>query len=214
MRGHAADGAGDGRRPGDPGHGGGGGRAGAAGGGEDPARAGGPRAAWAGDHGQAGDRRRHERDGSDAAGLLGWSQGTFASRLELADGRATVVREVDGGLETVSLSLPAIVTTDLRLNEPRYASLPNIMKARKKPLETIDAASLGSTSRRVCRRCGSPNRRPARRGCGSTPSRARGQAAGRGEGDLTATRQRPGALPLDPSKGVAFAILHLRENHR
>ncbi len=81
--------------------------------------------------------------GQMLAGLLGWSQGTFASRLELADGRATVVREVDGGLETVSLSLPAIVTTDLRLNEPRYASLPNIMKARKKPLETIDAASLG-----------------------------------------------------------------------
>ena len=81
--------------------------------------------------------------GQMLAGLLGWSQGTFASRLTLADGRATVTREVDGGLETVSLALPAIVTTDLRLNEPRYASLPNIMKARKKPLETLSAAELG-----------------------------------------------------------------------
>ncbi|MBO1073395.1 electron transfer flavoprotein subunit beta/FixA family protein [Roseomonas marmotae] len=81
--------------------------------------------------------------GQMLAALLGWSQGTFASKVEIADGRATVTREVDGGLETVSLSLPAIVTTDLRLNEPRYASLPNIMKARKKPIETLKPTDLG-----------------------------------------------------------------------
>ena len=81
--------------------------------------------------------------GQMLAGLLGWSQGTFASRLELADGRAVVTREVDGGLETVSLALPAVVTTDLRLNEPRYASLPNIMKAKKKPIEETTPEALG-----------------------------------------------------------------------
>ncbi len=81
--------------------------------------------------------------GQMLAALLGWAQGTFASKVEIADGAATVTREVDGGLETVKLSLPAIVTTDLRLNEPRYASLPNIMKARKKPLETLKPADLG-----------------------------------------------------------------------
>ncbi|WP_152045547.1 electron transfer flavoprotein subunit beta/FixA family protein [Aureimonas psammosilenae] len=73
--------------------------------------------------------------GQMLAGLLGWAQGTFAYKLELSEGKATVTREVDGGLQTVSLTLPAIITTDLRLNEPRYASLPNIMKAKKKPLE-------------------------------------------------------------------------------
>ena len=81
--------------------------------------------------------------GQMLAGLLGWAQGTFASKVELSDGTATVTREVDGGLETVALALPAIITADLRLNEPRYASLPNIMKARKKPLETISPAELG-----------------------------------------------------------------------
>ncbi|EIM74326.1 electron transfer flavoprotein subunit beta [Nitratireductor aquibiodomus RA22] len=74
--------------------------------------------------------------GQMLAALLGWSQGTFASDVELADGKARVTREVDGGLQVVELKLPAIVTTDLRLNEPRYASLPNIMKAKKKPLDT------------------------------------------------------------------------------
>jgi electron transfer flavoprotein beta subunit len=73
--------------------------------------------------------------GQMLAALLGWSQGTFANEITIGDGRAVVSREVDGGLQTVELSLPAIVTTDLRLNEPRYASLPNIMKAKKKPLE-------------------------------------------------------------------------------
>jgi electron transfer flavoprotein beta subunit len=81
--------------------------------------------------------------GQMLAGLLGWAQGTFASKVEIAGERAVVTREVDGGLETVSLRLPAIVTADLRLNEPRYASLPNIMKARKKPLETLTPADLG-----------------------------------------------------------------------
>jgi len=81
--------------------------------------------------------------GQMLAALLGWSQGTYASKVEIAEGRAQVTREVDGGLETVSLKLPAIVTADLRLNEPRYASLPNIMKARKKPLETMKPADLG-----------------------------------------------------------------------
>jgi electron transfer flavoprotein beta subunit len=81
--------------------------------------------------------------GQMLAALLGWGQGTFASKITIEGEKATVTREVDGGLETVALSLPAIVTTDLRLNEPRYASLPNIMKARKKPIETIKPADLG-----------------------------------------------------------------------
>ncbi|MEE8662887.1 MAG: electron transfer flavoprotein subunit beta/FixA family protein [Acetobacter sp.] len=81
--------------------------------------------------------------GQMLAGLLGWPQGTFVSKLEQIDGRLQVSREIDGGTETVSLALPAIITADLRLNEPRYASLPNIMKAKKKPLETMEAASLG-----------------------------------------------------------------------
>ena len=74
--------------------------------------------------------------GQMLAALLGWSQGTFASDVQLADGKARVTREVDGGLQVIELKLPAIVTTDLRLNEPRYASLPNIMKAKKKPRDT------------------------------------------------------------------------------
>lgn len=81
--------------------------------------------------------------GQMLAALLGWSQATFASKIELADGKARVTREVDGGLETVDLKLPAIVTTDLRLNEPRYVTLPNIMKAKKKQLDTVTPADLG-----------------------------------------------------------------------
>jgi electron transfer flavoprotein beta subunit len=81
--------------------------------------------------------------GQMLAGLLGWPQGTFASKIAPADGQLRVTREVDGGLQTVLLKLPAVLTTDLRLNEPRYASLPNIMKAKSKPLAEIDAASLG-----------------------------------------------------------------------
>jgi electron transfer flavoprotein beta subunit len=81
--------------------------------------------------------------GQALAALLGWPQATFASKVEIADGVATVTREVDGGLETVALTLPAVVTTDLRLNEPRYVTLPNIMKAKKKPLETVKPEDLG-----------------------------------------------------------------------
>ncbi len=81
--------------------------------------------------------------GQMLAALLGWPQATFASKVVLEDGKVTVTREVDGGLETVQLSLPAIVTTDLRLNEPRYVTLPNIMKAKKKPLEAIKPEDLG-----------------------------------------------------------------------
>jgi electron transfer flavoprotein beta subunit len=81
--------------------------------------------------------------GQMLAALLGWPQGTFAAKLVFEEGRIAVTREVDGGLQTVSLSLPAIVTTDLRLNEPRYASLPNIMKARKKPIQEKTPAELG-----------------------------------------------------------------------
>ena len=73
--------------------------------------------------------------GQMLAALLGWPQGTFASEIELGDGSANVTREIDGGLQTVKLNLPMVVTTDLRLNEPRYASLPNIMKAKKKPID-------------------------------------------------------------------------------
>jgi electron transfer flavoprotein beta subunit len=81
--------------------------------------------------------------GQMVAALLDWPQATFASKLDIADGKASVKREVDGGLETVEIGLPAVVTTDLRLNEPRYATLPNIMKAKKKPLETVTPESLG-----------------------------------------------------------------------
>ena len=81
--------------------------------------------------------------GQMLAALLGWGQGTFASKVVAADGKVAVTREIDGGLETVELKLPAVVTADLRLNEPRYASLPNIMKAKKKPLETVTPDALG-----------------------------------------------------------------------
>jgi len=85
----------------------------------------------------------NNQTGQMLAALLGWPQGTFASKVELGDGRVNVTREVDGGLETVSLRLPAVVTTDLRLNEPRYVKLPSIMQARKKPLEVLKPADLG-----------------------------------------------------------------------
>ena len=77
------------------------------------------------------------------AALMGWPQATFASKVQIAGERAVVAREIDGGLETLELKLPAVITTDLRLNEPRYVTLPNIMKAKKKPLEMIKAADLG-----------------------------------------------------------------------
>jgi electron transfer flavoprotein beta subunit len=81
--------------------------------------------------------------GQMLAALAGWPQATFASKVEVAQGKARVTREVDGGLETVELNLPAVVTTDLRLNEPRYVTLPNIMKAKKKPLDVVKPEDLG-----------------------------------------------------------------------
>ena len=81
--------------------------------------------------------------GQMLAALQNWPQATFASKLVIADGKATVTREIDGGLETLQISLPAVVSTDLRLNEPRYATLPNIMKAKKKPLDIVKPADLG-----------------------------------------------------------------------
>jgi len=81
--------------------------------------------------------------GQMLAALLNWPQATFASKVSIADGKAVVTREIDGGLETLSMKLPALITADLRLNEPRYATLPNIMKAKKKPLETITPEALG-----------------------------------------------------------------------
>jgi electron transfer flavoprotein beta subunit len=81
--------------------------------------------------------------GQMLAALQGWPQATFASKVTIADGKATVTREIDGGLDTLEIALPAVISADLRLNEPRYASLPNIMKAKKKPLDTLTPATLG-----------------------------------------------------------------------
>jgi electron transfer flavoprotein beta subunit len=81
--------------------------------------------------------------GQMLAALLGWAQATFASKVDVADDGVTVRREIDGGMETIAMKLPAIITTDLRLNEPRYATLPNIMKAKKKPLESTTPDALG-----------------------------------------------------------------------
>jgi electron transfer flavoprotein beta subunit len=109
--------------------------------------------------------------GQMLAALLGWPQGTFASKVVIANGTAEVTREVDGGLETVQLQLPAIVTTDLRLNEPRYASLPNIMKAKKKPIETVTPADLGVdvTPRLTIVKVVEPPKRDAGKKVGSVP---------------------------------------------
>ncbi len=103
--------------------------------------------------------------GQMLAALMGWPQGTFASKVEFADGQARVTREVDGGSETLALTLPAVVTTDLRLNEPRYASLPNIMKAKKKQIDQLTPDELGIdvTPRLVTLRVDEP---PPRRGGG------------------------------------------------
>ncbi len=81
--------------------------------------------------------------GQMLSALLGWPQATFASKVEIKDGSADITREVDGGLQTINVKLPAVVTSDLRLNEPRYASLPNIMKAKKKPLDKKSPADFG-----------------------------------------------------------------------
>ncbi|MBS35887.1 MAG: electron transfer flavoprotein subunit beta [Thiotrichales bacterium] len=85
----------------------------------------------------------NSQTGQMLAALLGWPQGTFASNLDIGDGDMQVTRETDAGLETIKVSMPAVVTTDLRLNEPRYASLPNIMKAKKKPIDTLTCDELG-----------------------------------------------------------------------
>jgi len=107
-----------------------------------------------GDNGQTGQM---------LAALLNWSQGTFASNLELDGDHINVTREIDGGLETIRLTMPTIITTDLRLNEPRYASLPNIMKAKKKPIETSSPADLGVevTPRLTIINVGEPPKREA-----------------------------------------------------
>jgi electron transfer flavoprotein beta subunit len=107
--------------------------------------------------------------GQMLAALLGWPQATFASKLAIADGGALVTREVDGGLETIAIRLPAVVTTDLRLNEPRYASLPNIMKARRKPIATTtpDALGVDVTPRLVVLKVEEPPKRQAGKKVGS-----------------------------------------------
>ncbi len=101
--------------------------------------------------------------GQMLAALLGWPQGTFASKLVIDNGRAEVTREIDGGLETVMLKLPAVISTDLRLNEPRYASLPNIMKAKKKPIEALKPEDLAvdTTPHLVTLRVEEPPKRQA-----------------------------------------------------
>ncbi len=85
----------------------------------------------------------NNQTGQMMSAILGWSQATFASSVSLTSENATVIREIDGGLETIKVKMPAVITVDLRLNEPRYASLPNIMKAKKKPIDTLTADSLG-----------------------------------------------------------------------
>ena len=99
--------------------------------------------------------------GQMLAALLGWSQGTFASKLEFDGGHVSVTREIDGGLETLRLAMPAVITTDLRLNTPRYASLPNIMKAKRKPIEVMSPDDLGVdvTPRLVTLKVEEPNKR-------------------------------------------------------
>jgi electron transfer flavoprotein beta subunit len=107
--------------------------------------------------------------GQMLAALLGWAQATFASKVKLDGDRAEVTREIDGGLETLSIALPAVVTTDLRLNEPRYVTLPNIMKAKKKPLDTVTPEALGvdMTPRLKTLKVAEPAKRGAGRQVGS-----------------------------------------------
>jgi electron transfer flavoprotein beta subunit len=107
--------------------------------------------------------------GQMLAEMLGWPQATFASKLEVAGGKCTVVREADGGLQTIAFALPAVITTDLRLNEPRYASLPGIMKARKKPLKEVAVDSLGVdlTPKLKIKTLQAPEKRQAGRKVGS-----------------------------------------------
>ena len=101
--------------------------------------------------------------GQMLAALQNWPQATYASKVVIADGKASVTREIDGGLETLAITLPAVITTDLRLNEVRYATLPNIMKAKKKPIDTIKPADLGVdvTPRLVTLKVSEPPKRKA-----------------------------------------------------
>ena len=108
--------------------------------------------------------------GQMLAALLDWPQATFASKVDIAGGSATVKREVDGGLETVEIRLPAVVTTDLRLNEPRYATLPNIMKAKKKPLETTTPADARRRRRAAARRRSRSSSPPSARAAARWPT--------------------------------------------
>ena len=123
--------------------------------------------------------------GQMLAALLGWPQGTFASKLKREGDRLFVTREVDGGLETVKLKLPAVVTTDLRLNEPRYASLPNIMKAKKKPIDALTPEALGVdvTPRLVTLKVDEPPKRQAGRKVASVAELV-DKLQQRSEGDL------------------------------
>ena len=125
--------------------------------------------------------------GQMLSALLGWPQATFASKITIGDGKAEVTREVDGGLETIAIKLPAVVTTDLRLNEPRYASLPNIMKAKKKPIATTTPEALGVdvTPRLVVLKVEEPAKRQGGHQ-GRLGRRAGRQAQNRGAGDLMA----------------------------
>ena len=131
--------------------------------------------------------------GQMLAALLGWAQGTFASKVVMATARLTVTREVDGGLQTIDLKLPAVVTTDLRLNEPRYASLPNIMKAKKKPLDEtapddlgvdVDAAAQGAQDRPS-----RPGARPVSKWLGRRPGREAQERSGSAVDDDAAAGQ-------------------------
>ena len=129
--------------------------------------------------------------GQMLAALLGWPQATFASKVKLEGGLAQVTREVDGGLETVSIKLPAVVTTDLRLNEPRYVTLPNIMKAKKKPLEMLKPEALGVD---VAPRIATLKvEEPAKRKAGIKVADAKAlieKLRERSEGDLVSTQAR------------------------
>ena len=139
--------------------------------------------------------------GQMLAALLGWPQATFASKIEIAGGKAQVTREVDGGLQTIEVDLPAVVTTDLRLNEPRYASLPNIMKARKKPIET-------KTGRRLRRR----HRAAARRGEGHGARQTQGWGQGRIGRRTRFQAQERSEGPLMPALVIAdHDNKHLRD---
>ena len=133
--------------------------------------------------------------GQMLAEMLGWPQATFASKVEIAGTKCTVVREVDGGLETIGFDLPAVITTDLRLNEPRYASLPGIMKARKKELKEIPVDSLGVdlAPKLKIKALAAPPKRQAGRKVGSVEELV-GSAAQRSQGDLTRDKRHASRL--------------------